>query len=397
MLRSRSWLALCIVITLILCFAAQVSIADIKSDEEAAGRKYSVEIEKEQKIVDDPAMRERVERIGKELAKIATGTEIPASYGSSEVCDFKYSFKVVEDEDVNAFSLPGGSIYINTGLLKLVGSDDELAGVIAHEIAHSAHHHISQLMTKQSKVDRYVALAALAGILGNMRSNDLNNLLMGAQMYRVGKMSSFTQEAEVDADRTAVSYMARSPYNPQGLVSFMKKLEEEHRNNPTLPLGIFQTHPSPYKRVEAITQGMLDEGIAFNMRKMKDIAYANVVPVEGKADQFQVMISRKVLFEPASLSGSKTSKERAEIIAQKINEALDSGLTGREVICDEPSCCLIANGAEVLKVEDEDCKLAGCEDRALLDKARSTLAFAVWADWLCDRCEAMEEEYFSSD
>lgn len=397
MLKSRSLVALCCVLTLVLCCVVQVSIADLKSEEEADGRKYAREIEEQEKLVDDPAMCERVERVGQELAKIALETEVPASYGSSEICDFKYSFKVIEDEDVNAFSLPGGFIYVNTGLLNLVESDDELAGVIAHEIAHSAHHHVSHLMTKQSKVDRYVALAALVGILGDMRSNDLNNLLMGIQMYRVGKMSSFTQEAEVDADRTAVSYLAKSPYNPQGLVTFMRKLQDQHKNNPTLPLGIFQTHPAPHKRVASITEAMTDEGITFNARKLKDIAYANVVPVEGESDRYQVVISKRVLFEPASLPGSQRSRERAEIIAQKINDALDSGLSAKHINCDEPSRCLIANGLEILKIEDEDCLLAGCEDRALLDKARSTLAFAAWADWLCGNSNTMNEEYFKLD
>lgn len=394
MIKSGSRIALITFIAIILCLAAQVSIADLQSEEESAGRKYAAEIEKQETIVDDPAICERVERIGAELARIALENEIPASYGSSEVCDFKYTFKVIQDEDVNAFSLPGGFIYVNTGLLDLVESDDELAGVIAHEIAHSAHHHVTHLMNKQSKVDRYVALAALAGILGDMKSRDLNNLLMGVQMYRVGKMSSYTQEAEADADRTAVSYMARSSYNPQGLVSFMKKLQAQHTNNPGLPLGIFQTHPAAHKRVSAIARAMTDEGIAYNMRKMKDIAYASAIPVEEDPDRCQVVISKKVLFEPASLPGDKSSRERAEMIAQRINEALDSGLSTKDITCDGESC-LIINGTEVLKVEDEDCKLSGCEDRTLLDKARSTLAFAVWAEWLCDNCESMNEEYFN--
>src|SRR5262249_439382 len=104
------------------------------------GRDSAAETEKEVKFITEPAIVERVNRIGQEIAAIANSTEIPATWGDPKVKKFNYSFRVVDDKDVNAFSLPGGFIYVNKGLLDYVHSDDELAGVLAHEVAHAAHH-----------------------------------------------------------------------------------------------------------------------------------------------------------------------------------------------------------------------------------------------------------------
>ena len=189
---------ICILIPSLLSI---LSVTYAAQDEEELGKKYSRDIEEQSKIVTDPAIVERVDKIGQALAKIANEQEVPARYGSSSISKFKYTFKVIEDKDINAFSLPGGLIYVNTGLLEAVESDDELAGVLAHEIAHASHHHMSQIIEKQSRVDHIVAILAVAGILCNMRGNDFNNLLYGAQLMRTGKVSGYTMEAEKDADQ----------------------------------------------------------------------------------------------------------------------------------------------------------------------------------------------------
>lgn len=362
-----------------------------QSEEESLGKQYAKEVEGSLQLSDDKALNERVQKVGQILAKIANEDEVPATYGSSEIFKFKYQFKVVKDPDINAFSLPGGIIYVNTGLLEAIGTDDELAGVLAHEIAHSAHHHMSQLVRKQSKVDRYVALVAIAGILSNMKSTDLNNLLMGAQMLKTGKLSSSTQIAEKDADRTAVAYLVKSQYNPEGILSFMKKLDEQRDKNPDLPLGIYQTHPAPFRRVVSITKAMREEGFKIDERKARDIAYAKPVPIKEGSDQYQVVISRKVLYAPATLSGGTCSKERAQQIATTVNNLLDSGVTPRDIQEDVLADSLIVKGRAILTIQKEDGVKDSNDNRALLDKARSTLAYALWADWLCTNCEAMED------
>ena len=362
-----------------------------KKSEEKMGRDYAKDIEKDLTLVKDQQIIERVQRVGQTLAKIANEQVVEARYGASDIFQFKYVFKVVDEKEINAFSLPGGIIYVNSGLLELCETDDELAGVLAHEIAHASHHHISQILRKQSKVDRYIALVTIAGILGNLRGKDLNNLLFGAQMIRTGKISSCTQEAEKDADRTSVAYMVKSPYNPEGLLTFMRKLEAKHEENPTVTLGIFQTHPSPFKRVTSITKAMQDAGIKLDIRKMRDTAYAKAVPVEEGSDKYRVMICKKVVYTPASLSSGVSSKDRAEAIAKNINSALDSVISPKDIVEDAAGKCLIAKGCELIKVEPEDVALNGSDERAILSTTRTALKYATWADWLCNGCDVLKE------
>ncbi|MGB9618876.1 MAG: M48 family metalloprotease [Armatimonadota bacterium] len=354
--------------------------SSLRTEEEKLGRHYAAQLERHATLVQGDAT-ERVVRIGKVLAEIACTTEVPARYGSSEVCRFNYRFKVIEDSDVNAFSLPGGHIYVNTGLLDLVDSDDELAGVLAHEIAHAAHHHMTSLLRRQSSVDKYIAIVTLAGILGNMPGRDLNNLLLGAQMVRTGKLSSYTLEAEQDADRTAVAYLARSPYSPNGLLRFMRRLEEKHQQNPTLPLGIYQTHPAPHRRVAAIRQAMKEQGIEADTDGIMDMARATVVSVDEESCGYKVVIAGKTIFQPAPLKSGLTSKERADLIAQAINESLDSGITSADIWIDTLRPALYVRGVEIIKVEPEDAPNADAV-RGVLERARTAIEYAAWADWL---------------
>ncbi len=388
----RSVGRLCALSVCLIAYMLSPCLAARQKQEEELGKEYARQVEQQCKLLKDKAVCERIERIGRTLADIANTHEVPATYGSSEITKYTYHFKVIDDKEVNAFSLPGGYIYVNSGLIELAESDDEIAGVLAHEIAHSAHHHLARLVKKQTAVDRYVAIIALAGILSNMRSQDLNNLLFGAQLVKTGKMSSYTMEAERDADRTAVAYLAKSPYKPEGMLTFMKKLEAARDANPTLPLGIYQDHPAAFRRVAAISKAMKAEGIIVNERKERGFAYATPVKVtEGEDPRYQVTIGGKVVFTPASLDTGASSKERAEALAGKINKLLDSGLKPSQLVQDQATGRLMAKGQEVLKLEKADIALLGNNSQQLMDQARSALDYAIWADWLCDRCPVVQQ------
>lgn len=383
---KRALLVVNLAISLTALACVPLLAAYSQAQEEQLGRDYAKDVEKESRLLEDKTVNERINRIGQALAAIANSTEVKATYGSSEIAKFNYTFKVIEDKEVNAFSLPGGHIYINSGLIDLAESDDEIAGVLAHEVAHASHHHMMQLIRKQSSVDRYVALITLAGILTNMRSQDLNNLLYGAQLLKTGKMSGYTMEAERDADRAAVTYLAKSKYKPEGILSFMKKLDAKNDANPNVTLGIYQDHPAPFRRVASIAKAMRDEGINVDLRKARGIAYATTAPTDDSESRYKVTIGKKVVCSPASLQSGPTSKERAETIAGAINKMLDSGI-GREDVAEDPTRGrLLVRGNEVLKLESADAALMGESSRALLDQARSALEYAIWADWLCDRC-----------
>jgi predicted Zn-dependent protease len=337
-------------------------------------------------------MIERVQRIGKALADVANSVEVYANYGSSDVVEFNYEFKIVEEKDPNAFSLPGGKIYINSGLLDMVSSDSELAGVLAHEIAHAAHHHITKLLDEQAKIDKYVAIIAILGILGKAKGDDIRNVMMGASMVRQGKISGYTMQAEEDADQTAISYMVKTQYDPLGMVDFMKKLEKMHDENPTVPLGIYQTHPSPFRRVASIYKALKKENVIVDFRKLRGIAFANAVECTPGSDKFDVMICNKVFYSPMSLDSASSSKNRADELSKAINSLLDSGLKPQDIVIDEAKGCLVAKGKILLRIDQGDLNGASENSRSLLAKARSALVRATWADWLMNTCSPNSDE-----
>lgn len=389
---NRAASTICLAICFVVLGCAPLLAASTQAQEEQLGRDYAKEVEAQITLVEDQAVIDRVNRIGQALAKIANQTEIKASYGSSTISKFKYTFHVVDDADVNAFSLPGGHIYLNSGLVDLAENDDEIAGVLAHEIAHASHHHLLQLIRKQTKVDRYVALITLAGILTNMKSQDLNNLLYGAQLLKTGKMSGYTMQAERDADRTAVAYLAKSTYKADGILSFMRKLDERNDANPTVALGIYQDHPAPFRRVASIAKAMKEEGIDVDLRKARGITFARTVPARSDDSLYEVVIGKKVVYSPAGLgNGPTSSKARSDALAAAINNMLDSGITRKDVSADPTGSRLLLRGKEVLKIESADAALMGGDRPALLKQVKEALDYAIWADWLCDRCPVVQK------
>ena len=115
---------------------AKDDAAEIKLGKDAA-----VQVDKDMKLITTGPELDRVVKIGNKLAAIAASVNVPATWGINRLSKFDYTFKLVDAKDINAFSLPGGFIYVNKGLVDAVQSDHELAGVIAHELAHAAHHH----------------------------------------------------------------------------------------------------------------------------------------------------------------------------------------------------------------------------------------------------------------
>src|SRR5665213_362870 len=137
---------------------------DIDNDEKL-GAHYAAQVNKENKFTDDPKMQARVDRIGKELAAIADTHHLIALWGDKRFSPFPYHFKVIQGTDVNAFSLPGGYIYVYEGLVKYCESDDELASVIGHEISHAAFRHVATLTKKSSQLQLLTLPLILLGIL----------------------------------------------------------------------------------------------------------------------------------------------------------------------------------------------------------------------------------------
>jgi len=193
-----------------------------------AGRQASQQVEQKYPVVRG-AQADRVAQIGRRLAAVSSRSKLP------------WQFRVLREPSVNAFSVPG-YVYIHTGLLQAVGNDTAaLAGVIAHEVAHTDARHSKEQMEKS-------AVAGLLGTLitrGNSRNMGWFNLAGNVALLK------FSRDDEYEADRLAVRYLQRTGYDPRGMIRFFEKLQkQEGRSNQVT--NWFRTHPNSGDRISRI-------------------------------------------------------------------------------------------------------------------------------------------------
>ncbi|MCX7705590.1 MAG: M48 family metallopeptidase [bacterium] len=153
-----------------------------------------------------------------------------------------YKFKVIEKEEVNAFSIPGGFVYVYTGLLKQIGSHDELACVIGHEIAHICNRDAVHRLEKQ------ILYSIPAGILfGSGRQKAIQQAVDA--VFTIS-MLKYSRTQEIQADTQGLRYAFKAGYNPEGMISFFKKMQELEKKQPSLKLTFLSDHPDTQQRIK---------------------------------------------------------------------------------------------------------------------------------------------------
>jgi len=363
---------------LLLVFLVTPVAADGFKEEIEMGKEGAAEVAKQYKFVTDPETTKPVETMGAAIAKIAREHEVPASYGSSKLAPFDYSFKIIDDKDVNAFSLPGGHIYVNKGLLDYVQSDDELAGVLAHEIVHASHHHIMQLVKEQNKQLLTMAIAVLAGAA--LGGQDVLQLAYGANLVTIAKMSAYGQKAERDADRTSIQYMISAKYNPVGILTFMERLARDERRRPQVDWGIFRTHPPSHARAREIAREIERRGIEVNRRLVT--TYLEVTVKEEDVEDnsaAEVWVGETQIIRLADSGGDK-AKTRAERVAKKLEDALLAGAHLRDVrIAGDGQYVTVRNDV-IIAPTQEDADLADSTVPEVTAKAAKALRKTLWKE-----------------
>ncbi len=331
--------------------------AQVKNDdpEVKIGRDGAAETEKELKIVADPVLNARVTKIGQDIAAIANVTEVHAMWGDSTVKKFIYSFKIVDDKDVNAFSLPGGFIYVNKGLLDYVHSDDELAGVLAHEVAHASHHHMMRLLSIQRKMQLPTLLAAVAAAaLSKDHADSGMKALVGAQLYMTAKLNTYGTEAEKDADHAGMLYMAKTKYNPVGLLTFMERLARDEQKAPEIDYGIYRNHPPSPDRARAALNELADLKIAVNRREADPGLRATAAMGTGPNVALAEVKMYKTIVARFSDDDSGKAIDRANTMAERLNRLFDSGLQMYEVRMSADKTRIIGRQEVLVTFKDSD-------------------------------------------
>lgn len=348
--------------------------SELGDNEVKLGKESVAEIAKEYKLSDNAADLERVRKIGNKLAEAANKLEVKSLYGSSKVTPFQYTFNIIEDKDVNAFCVPGGFVYVYRGLLDFVQSDQELAGVLAHEITHAAHHHMVYLLKRQASLQNAMAVAMLAAMISGTRSGDVENVLMGAQLYQIAKVNGYGMQAERDADYGAVMYMRQAGYNPVGLLTFMERLAQRPE---LVDYGIYRNHPLDADRVLAAKRLITDLGLPINRRATTNAISAEMKTDKvGGVDETGVYISGTLIYRPASTS-NKTAEQRAQEAVDSINKMLDSDVKMYEIKVDA-SGAVIARGQDILLVSDADAKLMNSTPQQVADIAATAIRNVLW-------------------
>ncbi len=201
----------------------------------ALGKSLAQEVERSAKLVDDPIVSEYVNRVGQNLVR-NSDAKVP------------FTIKVIDSDVVNAFALPGGFFYVNSGLLLRADSEAELAGVMAHEIAHVAARH----GTKNATKGELAQLATIPLIMLGPGGWAGYGLYEGLQFAIPMGFLKFSRDAEREADYLGLEYMYKAGYDPNAFVTFFEKVEAEEKRQPGTIPKFFSTHPPTPERVEAI-------------------------------------------------------------------------------------------------------------------------------------------------
>jgi predicted Zn-dependent protease len=177
-----------------------------------------------------------VASVGKQLAAKAGGPKYP------------YGFSVATYRELNAFALPGGPVWVNRGVLQAARTESQVAGVLAHEIAHVARRHAAQQISKGLIANGLLGL--LGAVLGN--AGGARTAQTGAQVIAGGYLMKFSRDDEREADRVGVEILRRAGWDPRGLLEFMEMLRQQAGRDPGSVEVFLSTHPSPGERVQQL-------------------------------------------------------------------------------------------------------------------------------------------------
>jgi hypothetical protein len=199
--------------------------------ETALGRQLAAQVEMQLPMVNDPVITEYVNRVGQNLA-LHSDAKVP------------FTIKVMASDEVNAFALPGGFLFVNLGVLKVAATESELAGVMAHEIAHVTARHALENLSKNELLSlTALPLIFVAGPIGELGR-------MGAELGLAAAFFKFSRGAEREADELGAQYLWAAGYDPEALVSFFQKLQSQERRVRVSPL--FRSHPTTPDRIKDV-------------------------------------------------------------------------------------------------------------------------------------------------
>lgn len=214
------------------CAAVDADGVNLISVEEEweMGQEFEAELAEELDVSRDPGLTEMGESIVAQTRK----------------SDLPWRFYVVQDETVNAFNVPGGLVYVHSGLIDQAGDEHQIAAVVAHEIGHGVARHGTERLTRQ------YGLSVLAGVVLGEDPGLVQQIV--AEVVAAGTIARFSQAQEFEADELGVRYLAEAGYDPEGMIRLLESLMELQERDPGTVEQFFATHPSTEERISRVRE-----------------------------------------------------------------------------------------------------------------------------------------------
>jgi len=198
----------------------------------ALGKQMAQEVERESRVIDDPVIAEYVNRLGQNLVR-NSDAKVP------------FTIKVIDSDEVNAFALPGGFFFVNSGLVLKADNEAELAGVMSHEIAHVAARHGTRQATR-GEIANYASIPLI--FMGGWAGYAIRSA--AGAIVPLGFLT-FSRGFEAEADQLGLQYMYKAGYDPTAFVDFFEKIETLEKTKPGSLAKVFSTHPMTQDRIKA--------------------------------------------------------------------------------------------------------------------------------------------------
>jgi len=328
--------------------------------EQKLGKKLSEIIEKKHEVVEDLNQNSLITEIGNKLAK------------ASEIKEMEFHFRILKEDGPNAFSIPGGYIYVTYDLFDYIQSNDELAGILAHEIAHVIHNHALKQTRDNTKF-------TLLTILGVLLTGEPDVAILG-KLTTVTFLNQYSREYEEEADLTALDLLIKTRYNPVGFLTFLERLYTREMFKPELHLGIFQTHPETENRINYVKDKLKERGIDIDRRATTD--YLKVSSKYILKDSFYTGVICIDDIPVLTLTFSKREGIYLKIIeiSQNLDKFISIDLAPYEinVISEGSTSTLLVRNVRIISLDDSETIYLKKTAEEVLHETKDKIKRVLW-------------------
>jgi len=328
--------------------------------EQKLGKKLSEDIEKKHEVIEDLNQNSLITEIGNKLAR------------ASDLHGMSYHFKILKMDGPNAFSIPGGYIYVTYDLFDYIQSDDELAGILAHEIAHVIHNHALKQTRDNTKYTLLTILAVLltrepdVGVLGKLTTITLRN--------------QYSREYEEEADLTALDLLIKTEYNPVGFLTFLERLYVSEMFKPSIELGIFQTHPNTKDRVDYVKEKLEERRINIDRRATTDYLKVNAKYILEKSIWTSIIYIDNITIFDLSFPENRELHFKIIEATQNLDKSLSIDLAPYEINVTSygTTSTLMIRNNKIISLDDSETTFINKSSREVLTETQDKIIQAIW-------------------